>query len=80
MEQGLNNYRVVFEIETDAVSPLAAAKAIEAYLQGTNMASKWQYFVQDVSSLKISSVDLDNEDRDEDVVVDADDYKPLISK
>lgn len=73
MKQGNNNYRVVFEIEVDADTPLDAAKEVEDMLQ--NSGNHWQFFVQDEDSLKITSVDLD-----EDTVTDSDKYKPLISK
>jgi hypothetical protein len=66
------NYKVNFEIELEANTPLEAAKLFNEWIQD-------QYFiaiVQDEAD-KIYSVDLGEDD--EDAVCDYDDYEPLIS-
>ena len=74
----MKNYKVVFEIEINAASPLEAAKKVQNWLQNEN--DNWQYYVQesDRKNAKILSVDLD--ENDESAVLPADNYEPLIKK
>ena len=68
-------YRVVFEIEVEAESPLEAAKTVEDWLQDPN--DHWQYYVQPCDkSEDVFSVDLEEED--ENAVVVANEYVPII--
>ena len=68
-------YKVVLEIEVDETSPLAAAQTVQGWLQDPN--SDWQYYVQPCDkSGDVFSVDLSEED--EDAVLEADNYIPLI--
>lgn len=56
-----NEYKVVWEIsELDAESPLQAAKTAQSWLRKDN----WQFYIQDVKTKEIFSVDLDEEDED----------------
>ena len=66
-------YSVVFEIEVDEETPLAAAQTVEGWLHDTT--KQWQYYVQG-DDQKIHSVDLSEDD--EDAVLPVDDYEPLI--
>jgi len=72
----MKNYKVVFEIEINAASPLEAAKKVQNWLQNEN--DNWQYYVQETNrkNAKIVSVDLD--ENDESAVLPADNYEPLI--
>ena len=48
--------RVVFEIDVEAETNIEAAKTVQEWLDaGTD---NWQFYVQDVKTLKIVSVDL----------------------
>ena len=67
----MTNYKVVFEIEIDSDSPLAAAKIVQNWLEG---GTNWQFYVSD--SKKVFSVDLAEED--EDAVLEIDKYVPMI--
>ena len=66
-------YRVSLEIEIEADSPLEAAKKLQKWIRDPQ--TNWQYYVQDEHN-KIHSVDLEEED--EDAVLPADDYSPII--
>lgn len=67
--------RVVFEIDVDADSNIEAAKTIQEWLaDGT----KYQFYVQDVETLKIVSVDLDEDESC--MELPADNYSPMIQK
>ena len=70
------NYRVVLEIEVNADTPLGAAKTVAGWLRTDD---GYQYYVQEDKEHgrgKIFSVDL--MDDDEDAVLPANDYTPLI--
>ena len=71
-------FKVVFEIDIEANTPLEAAKKVQDWLQNEN--DNWQYYVQesDRKNAKILSVDLD--ENDESAVLPADNYEPLIKK
>jgi len=67
--------RVVFEIEVDADSNIEAAKTIQDWLaDGT----KYQFYVQDVETKEITSVDLDEDESC--MEVPAENYTPMIEK
>jgi hypothetical protein len=56
-----NEYKVVWEIgDVIATTPLQAAKTAQDWLRKDN----WQYYIQDVKTKEIFSVDLDEEDED----------------
>lgn len=65
--------RVVFEIDVEAPTNIMAAKTVQEWLaDGT----KYQFYVQDVETKKVVSVDLiEDEDNME---VPADNYTPII--
>jgi hypothetical protein len=68
------NYKVVFEIEVEAESPLDAAKEVQEMLNEHN---NWQYYIQSSEgSEDVFSVDLQEED--EDAVLKVDKYIPMI--
>jgi hypothetical protein len=68
-------YKVSIEIQVEANSPLEAAKKVEEML--TENPLGWQYYVQEEDEKEIYSVDLDEED--EDAVLIAQSYHPLIN-
>lgn len=68
------DYRVVFEIEVQAETSVDAAKKVEDWLQNPN--DHWQYYVQNVETSKIESIDLDEDESC--MVCDANDYFPMI--
>lgn len=71
----MKNFRVVLEIEVQEETPLEAAKLVQKYLQEPN--SDWQFYVQeDENGSPIHSIDL--EECNEDAVLNADNYTPLI--
>ena len=68
-------YKVVFEIEVEAETPLEATKTVEGWLQNSD--NNWQYYVQPCDkSEDVFSVDLSEED--EDAVQEVDNYIPMI--
>ena len=67
-------YKVVWEIEIDADTPLAAAKEAQKWLQDKQ--SDWQFYVQEDGTHELFSVDLQEED--EDAVLPVDEYEPMI--
>lgn len=70
----MTHYKVTLEIEVNADSSLEAAKTVQGWLREGD----YQYYVQeDEVDGKIVSVDLT--EADEDAVLPADDYTPLIS-
>ena len=66
-------YSVVFEIEVDGENPLEATKTVRDWLR--NPHTDWQFYVQG-DDQKIHSVDLS--EPDEDAVLPAINYEPLI--
>lgn len=70
----MKNYRVVFEIETEAKSPLEAAKKVQEWLQESN--NNWQFYVQEDDDSTILSIDLDEDESC--AILNADNYMPLI--
>ena len=72
--------RVVYEIEVETDSNgedsnIEAAKTVQDWLQNDPNQS-WQFYVQDVETSKIVSVDLDEDESC--MELSADDYRPLI--
>ena len=69
-------FKIVFEFETDATSPLEAAKQTEEMIKNSKGAH-WTWIVEDVKYKTIYGVDLDiNEDN---AVYPAIHWKPLIN-
>ena len=71
--------RVVFEIEVETNSNgddsnIEAAKTVQDWLQNPN--DNWQFYVQDVETSKIVSVDLDEDETC--MELPANDYRPMI--
>jgi hypothetical protein len=67
-------FRIVFEIEIEAPTPLEAAKNAQEWLQ--NPINNWQYYVQDTKTKEVFSVDLEEEDKD--AVLPVKKYIPMI--
>jgi hypothetical protein len=70
----MGNFKVSFEIEVDASSPLAAAKEVQDWMRSDD----WQFYVQNTYSKEVFSVDLQEED--EDAVILVKDYEPFIQQ
>lgn len=70
----MSTHRVVFEIEVDAEDTFNAARTVRDWLRNPN--TDWQFYVQDVKTNEIDSVDLQEEDQD--AVLPVKKYEPLI--
>jgi len=71
----MKRFKISWEIELDAETPLDAAKEAQKWIQSKG--NDWQYYVQEDGQNKdIFSVDLQEED--EDAVLPVKDYKPMI--
>lgn len=68
-------YKVVFEIQVGADSPLEAAKNVQEMMRDPDC--DWQFYVQNAETSEIVSVDL--EEDDENAVCKVDNYIPLIN-
>ena len=68
----MTTFRISWEVELDAETPLDAAKKAQNWLRKDD----WQYFVQDSDTNEIFSVDLQEED--EDAVLPVKEYKSII--
>jgi hypothetical protein len=68
------NYKVVYEIEVEANSPLEAAKQVAQWLKEEDTSA--MYYVQAEDNNKVVSIDLNEED--EDAVLPVHCYHPLI--
>ena len=68
------SFRVTFEIEVEASSPLIAAHEVQRWLRKDD----WQFYVQNSEDKKIFSVDLAEED--EDAVIPVESFKPIIEQ
>ena len=66
--------RVVFEIEIESDSDLLAAKEVVAMIKENG--DNFQYYVQDAETLKVVSVDLEEDDND--AVLPVHEYHSLI--
>lgn len=66
--------RVVYEIEVDVETNIEAAMTVQDWLQNPN--NNWQFYVQDVDSGKIVSIDLDEDESC--MELPADNYRPMI--
>jgi len=71
----MKNYKVVYEIEIEAESPLEAAKQVAEWLKENDTSS--MFYVQGEDETKVFSIDLQEED--EDAVLPVHCYHPLIS-
>lgn len=70
-------FKVVWDIEIDATSPLEAAKEAQRWMQRSD--ADWQFYIQeDKKGSQIFSVDLAEEDEDAVLPVQPDEYTPLI--
>lgn len=67
-------FKIVWEIELEAESPLEAAKEAQRWTRHDD----WQYYVQNTTSNEIFSVDLQEED--EDAVIPVEKYEPIIEQ
>lgn len=70
----MSEFKVVLEIQMEANNPLEAAKTLEKWIKEDG---GFQYYVQNMETQEIHTVDL-SEDDDDDAVLPADDYQPLI--
>ena len=70
----MKTFRVVFEIEVQAETPLEAAKEVQDWLQNPN--DNWQFYVQEDDDSTIYSIDLDEDESC--AVLNADNYMPMI--
>ncbi len=70
-------YKIVYEIEIEADSPLRAAKEAQDWLRDSQ--NNWQFYVQEEGKDKpLYSVDLCEEDID--AVLPVDEYQPMIKE
>jgi hypothetical protein len=67
-------HRVVFEIEVEAENSFEASRTVRDWLRNPN--TEWQFYVQDVETKEVVSVDLSEED--EDAVLPVIKYEPII--
>ena len=65
-------YKIAWEIELEAESPLEAAKEAQKWLRKDD----WMFYVQNSETNEIVSVDL--QELDEDAVLPVDVYTPII--
>lgn len=71
------NFKIVWDIELEAKSPLEAAKEAQRWLQSKG--NDWSYYVQEEGKSKpIFSVDLQEEDENAVLPVTEGEYKPMI--
>jgi len=68
------NFKISWEIELDAETPLAAAKEAQKWMRSKG--TDWLFYVQEEHSTDIFSVDLAEED--ENAVLHTSEYVPLI--
>jgi len=68
----MTTFRISWEIELDAETPLEAAQIAEQWQEE----KQWQYYVQNADTNEIFSVDLQEED--EDAVLPVNEYKSII--
>lgn len=71
----MKTYNISLEITLDAINPLEAAKQLQNWIKENE--TNWQFYVQEDGSKYIYSVDL--EEPDEDAVVIANGYTPIIN-
>ena len=67
-------FKVVFEIDVEAKTPLEAAKTVQEWFDDAN--TKWQFYVQRQNGKKLYSVDLSEDDSAAVLPVGA--YEPMI--
>ncbi len=68
------NFKVVWDIEVNAETPLEAAKQAQQWMQRTD--SNWQFYIQEEGKKEIFDVDLEEED--ENAVLPVKNYIPMI--
>ena len=68
------NFKVVFEIEVDARTPLQAAKTIQQWFDDAD--TRWQFYVKRSNGRKVYSVDL--EEPNSEAVLPVSNYEPMI--
>jgi hypothetical protein len=68
--------RVIYEIEVDADTNIEAAKTVQDWLQDPSL--NWQFYVQDVETKEIVSIELNKDESH--MEVPANDYTPMIEK
>lgn len=71
----MKTYNISLEITLDSISPLEAAKQFQNWIKENE--TNWQFYVQEDGSKEIYSVDL--EEPDEDSVLIANGYTPIIN-
>ena len=71
----MKTYNISLEITLDAINPLEAAKQLQNWIKENE--TNWQFYVQEAGSKDIYSVDL--EEPDEDAVLIANGYTPIIN-
>jgi hypothetical protein len=70
------NFKVVWEIEIEALTPLEAAKKSQEWMREPE--TNWQFYVQKDGNKIVYSVDLDEEE--EDAVLPITEYHPMIKE
>lgn len=69
-------FKVVHEITVVANNPLEAAKTVQGWFE--NARADWQFYVQELGSKQVNSVDLSEDDRK--AVLPVKNYQPLIKR
>jgi hypothetical protein len=67
-------FKVVHEITVAAKNSLEAAKTVQEWMDDAN--TKWQFYVQELGSKKIESIDLSEDDSV--AIQPVKNYKPMI--
>jgi len=70
------SFKIVWEIELDAASPLLAAGQAQRWMR----ANDWQFYVQNSETKELFSVDLSEEPEDAVIPVPLENYIPIIEK
>lgn len=71
----MKTYNISLEITLNATTPIEAAKQLQNWIKENE--TNWQFYVQEDGSKEIYSVDL--EEPDEDSVLIANGYTPIIN-
>jgi hypothetical protein len=69
-------FKVVWEITIEAKNSLEAAKEAQSWFE--NARADWQFYVQELGSKQVDSVDLSEDDRK--AVLPVKNYQPLIKR
>lgn len=70
----MTTFKVSFEIEVDAISPLEAAQTAQSWMREDD----WQFYVQNRDTKEVFSVDLQEELPD--AVIPVEKYEPFIEQ